>query len=88
LEIDKNSLLKGEFKFKVHHINKWGTFVQRLHWQCTFCTNVPHDRKFNPPLGWSLSEVTMKTIEGYLGAKGNGDKLTKLVQELASSPVR
>ncbi len=21
---------------------KWGTFVQRLHWQCTFCTNVPH----------------------------------------------
>ncbi|MBW2606758.1 MAG: hypothetical protein JRD05_03880 [Deltaproteobacteria bacterium] len=21
---------------------KWGTFVQSLHWQCTFCTNVPH----------------------------------------------
>ena len=20
-------------------------FVQRLHWQCTFCTNVPHSKK-------------------------------------------
>ena len=46
------------------------------------------DRKFNPPLGWSLSKVAMETIKGYLGAKCNGDKLTKLVQELASAPAR
>ncbi len=25
---------------------EWGTFVQKLHWQCTFCTNVPHYMPF------------------------------------------